>query len=524
VIRVALTSTLKKLADRREFPDRGTPQRRWGQLLKERPDIRRRIDALRSSGALAPLASVGRVAGGVVTRANAFFVVREVPFPEIPERFNITARDLERVAVIEDGLQTLHRVERTCVRPIIKGPESLRGPTGVAVTDRRLFDCGHRSKEDLRIERANGALAYLKRGETVSYNVSEDSLKGGIPAERSNVKNRKPYWYSLHSPSTSTARIVVPEHFDERFPATLLAIGDDAVVLDKLFTITPPGPDAARLTLAALYSTLSWYQYEVRGRTQLGEGVLELKRADWDGLLVADPHRLAPEGREDVLAAFEPLEGAEAASVDEMLADPQHLALDVAYLRAIGVDDPEELRVELERELRAGMAERKERAASVAEAKASRATVKRVSTNVDAYASRVAAGMEPFPDPRTFAPAGAAETMILVSGPVDGELRIGEDLLTQGQVFAGDRPVAAAGDLLAAQFVRHVLLHDPELHAVSIPTEAAKLTATMAHWDSAVATWRAQFDTVAKRVTGAINEDRMRDQVRQRALALLHAR
>lgn len=521
---MSLSATLKRLGDARAFPDRGRPQRRWGQLLKERPDVRARLDQLAAATGVLPLRDVGTVAGGVVTRANAYFVVREIPFEEIPQRFAITKRDFERVAVIEDGLKTLHRVERSCLRATIKGPESLVGPTMAATTDQRLFDCQNRSKEDLRELRANGALAYLKRGETVPYNVSDDTLKGGIPAQRSNIRNRKPYWYSLHSPSSKIARIVVPEHFDERFPATLLDVGEDAVVLDKLFTVTPSNREVALLTLAALYSTLSWYQFEMRGRTQLGEGVLELKRADWDGLLIANPERLDDDQRKAILDAFEPLRTRKTVNVDEMLAEPDHIDLDIAYLTALGIADPDDFRVELERELRSSMAERKERAASVAAAKASKATVKRVSTNVDAYASRIAANVEPFPDPRNFVPQGSRAELILVSGPVEGELSIGEDLLTQGDVFAGDHRVASAGDLVAAQFVRQVLLHDPDLTAVRVPSSDGALSMTMDAWEAAATKWRTEFDTIFKRTADAINDDRMKADVRHRALGLLHAR
>ena len=145
-----------------------------------------------------------------------------------------------------------------------------------------------------------------------------------------------------------------------------------------------------------------------------------------------------------------------------------------------------------------------------------------MSTNVDAYASRIAANCEPFPDPRDFVPAGESERLILISGPVDGDLRIGEDLLTQGDVLVGDVPVASAGDLLSAQFVHSVLLHDPELTTVPVPDDDRVLAKTMDEWDAASKKWRADFDAVQKRVAGAVADDRMKRQTRQRALALLH--
>jgi hypothetical protein len=159
----------------------GRVERRWGQVLREPADLREFLTEARAEGTLVPLADVAKVQGGVVTRANAYFLVRELAFEEIPTRFGITRGDLARVAVVMDGLETLHRIERPYIRPIVKGPEALLGPTEIAVSDKRLFDVQSLSKEQLRKKRANGALAYLRRGETVPYNVSEDRLKGGFP-------------------------------------------------------------------------------------------------------------------------------------------------------------------------------------------------------------------------------------------------------------------------------------------------------------------------------------------------------
>lgn len=202
---MSLPFELRKLGNKGVFPPLGRVERRWGQILRERADLRTFLEKAHDRGLLLPLADLATVQGGVVTRANAYFVVRELSFEEIPARFRISKRDFERVRVIEDGLGTLHRCEAEYLRPILKGPESLVGPAEIAQTDLRLFDLRDLSKKELRERHANGALEYLRRGETVDYNVSEDRLKGGIPAQRSNVRGRKPYWYSIHTPSTTSA-------------------------------------------------------------------------------------------------------------------------------------------------------------------------------------------------------------------------------------------------------------------------------------------------------------------------------
>lgn len=518
---MSLSTTLRKLHTPAAYP-KGRVAQRWGQILRQPADVAMLMAERQKAGALVALADVAKIAGGAVSRANAYFLVREVPFEEIPQRFGLTSRDMQRIAVVEDGLQTLHRIERNCLSEVVKGPDALVSPVEVAETSLRLFHVAKRSKDDLRKDRANGALNYLKRGETVPYSVSEDSLKGGIPAQRSQVKNRKPYWYSISTPPTNRPRIVVPEHYDRRFPASLLDATHNGVVLDKLFAITPNVPEDAEIILAGIHSLSTLYQIEFRGRTNLGEGVLEMKRADWDGLVIPAPSALDVKQRELILEAFEPLEEREVGTIAEELGDPDRVLFDTVMLDAMGVADPEAARIVMEREFRAAIGERRERASSVSDAKASSATVKRVATNVDAYASRIAASMEPYPDPRSYVPAGT-ELLVLISGPVEGEITIGEDLLTMGDVFAGEQRIASAGDLQRAQLVRSVLLHDPELTVVGVPADEVNLTEALDAWRKAAVEWRKIFDAQVKKTAGALGDARVKDQVRERALALLHA-
>ncbi len=491
--------------------------------LREDPDLRQFMLAARENGLLVPLRRLARVKSGVVPRANAFFLVRELPFEEVPERFQVTKRDYQRLAVVEDGIKTRHKIERLCLRPTLKGPEALLGPVSTAMTEERLFDCRDRSKEDLRKLHANGALAYLKRGETVDYRVSEDRLKGGIPAQRAQVKGRKPYWYSLYSPAEKLTRLAVPEHFDRRFIASLIPAEQDAVVIDTLYSVEPYEDIHPEFLLATLNSLLTWYQLEMRGRTQHGEGVLKVKIADWNGVLVLDPRALGKSDVPSLLASFDPLRNRPMATVDDELVDPERVHFDENYLSLCRARDPASLRQEIERALRAAMSERHERARSVDEAKAVKSASKKVTASVDAFASRIAATMEPYPDPRQFTGTAKEDDVILVSTPWDGTLSVGEDLLSQGQVFAGSQVIANAGDILAAQYVRAVLLHDPEDTTVTVP-RGKQLINTMNKWEAECKRWLRRFEETSSKTLVAVADERTKNQIRERALLLLHAR
>jgi hypothetical protein len=457
----------------------------------------------------------------VVTRANAYFIVRELPFDSIPTRFNITRRDLRHIAVVMDGKEAVFRIERGFLRPVIKGPESLLSPIEHEGTDERLFAV-EASKEELRDHGSTGALAYLRRGETVAYAVSEDSLKGGIPAERSQIKNRRPYWYSLSVPDSDGVRIVVPEHLDKRYIATLLKETDQSVVIDKLYVLNPVDPRFGEFIHASLNSLLTWYQLELRGRTQLGEGVLEVKVPDWNGVLVLNPAQVDARRRRRLLEAYSPLAGERITDSLEGVGELTRSQFDQLYLSFTGSADAAADRLMLERELRTAVAERHDRRASVADAKIDRRRAVSPNASTDAHAARIAAAVEPFPDPRESVPDGTPSWPVAITGQIAGTVTIGTELFDQGNVYSSGRCIAHAGDIQGAQFLQTVLLRDPELTAVDIPMDPA-LTQLMLQWREKVIGWRARFDAVAEPVVRQVLDERLRATIRRRALSLLHA-
>ena len=364
------------------------------------------------------MGSLGRLHSGVVTRANAYFIVRELPFDQIPIRMRVTRADMKRIAVVVDGLDYICKIEREFLKPILKGPDSLESAFSVKRSQLRLFDV-RLSKEELTAKSATGALAYLKRGETVSYRNSADSLKGGIPAKRSQVRNRRPYWYSLQGEdATATVRIVLPEHHDRRYVFTLVDAKDSSVVIDTLYSFASADESEAPFIHAGLNSLLAWYEVELRGRSQHGEGVLKVKLPDYRGIMLANPATVTAKQKAVVMVAFSQLSGtASGPSLDE-LGSPERLAFDLAYLRACGFAKPEEALILLEQELRALAGERIERKLSVSEAKISRRKATNVAASVDAYAARIVTMIQPYPDLTSSARKAASG-----SSPTAGQAR-----------------------------------------------------------------------------------------------------
>lgn len=513
-------NSLNRLADNGLFPA-GNVTVRWGQLMREAGPLAAEMQQLLNDAHLRPLGELGTIHSGVVTRANGFFIVSEVPFDKIPKRLHVTRGDLQRIAVVEDGMGVVHKIERDHLKPVIKGPEQLESAFRIKESANQLFDV-RLDKDALNMAAHTGALAYLKRGETVEFKTSEDSLKGGIPAKRSQVKNRRPHWYSLQGIRSSRARIVVPEHIDRRYVFTLVPAANEGVVIDTLYVYEPSCEADAAFIHMGMNSLLSWYQIELRGRSQHGEGVLKVKLPDYRGVRILNPDTVSEGERAALLARFALLEKVATGPSLVELGEPMRDAFERAYLAACGFKDPEHTARRLEQELRALSGERVERKLSVANAKVSRRKTTNAAASIDAYAARLAASTPSYPNPIDFADLSGDVGAIVINGPVFGTISLGTGLFETGLVTVDGDIVAEAGTPLAAELVRAALIINPNLAAIHLPS-GKDLEKAHKKWSKAVQLWQEAFDAELDRIASAIHDPRTRDAVRSAALKTLHA-
>jgi hypothetical protein len=515
---VSLTNSLDRLVTPNAYPG-GNVAIRWGQLIRASPILSDEEERLAKAETIIRFGGLGTIRGGIVTRANAYFIVREIPFDQIPTRMGVTRNDLKRIAVVADGLDHLTKIEREFLKPIIKGPESLESAFAIKRSDLRLFDVKG-DKKALEKKHANGAIAYLRRGETVNYKTSDDDLKGGIPAKRSQVKNRKPFWYSLQGEQNPGVRIVFPEHIDRRYVFTLVDKDDKSAVIDKLFLFEPE--DHAQLIHVALNSLYTWYQVELRGRSQMGEGVLELKIPDYAGLHILNPSEVNAKDRKEILQAFAELEKPGSAPSLAELGTAERHDFDLVYLKACGFKKPDAILLRLEQSLRALAGERSERRLSVADAKISRRKITNVAASIDAYVARIAASIEPHPDPRNFVEEAAKTEAVPIAAEVEGPIEVGVELFNQGEVIANGTTVARANSILAAQFVRGVLQVQPDLSQIEVPV-ADSIEKVITDWTRESRKWQKKFKAACDKGLVGLDDTRTRTAIEQRALRLLHA-
>ena len=144
-----------------------------------------------------------------------------------------------------------------------------------------------------------------------------------------------------------------------------------------------------------------------------------------------------------------------------------------------------------------------------------------VAASVDAYAARIVASMQAFPDPRTFLNADDEFIDIAITGPVDGPLAVGSELFDIGEVTAGGKCIARAGNVTAAHIVRAVLLIDPDVSIVKLP-KGQRLQRMQREWQAAINRWRGEFAKVIEQVLAGVSDPRTRQAVGTKALALMH--
>ncbi len=258
---------------------------RWGNLLRA-PAVTLR----RPSSALVPLGRWAAVQRGFTTGANDFFYL-----------------DPARVA--------RWAIEPEFRRPLLK---SLRGVSALRLS---AADCGHDLLAVAAAARLDGtgAAAYLAWGEAQGID------------RRGTCAGRRP-WYAL--PDQPPGDLLLPKGIWQRHFAPLatpLAV-DQQLYRLRLAEGVLPGAAAALLNSA-------WFalQCELRGRVNLGEGVLWLATYELAALPLPDPRALDAERARALADAFDRLAARPVVATADDLDHPDRRALDELVFDLVGL-------------------------------------------------------------------------------------------------------------------------------------------------------------------------------------------
>jgi type I restriction enzyme M protein len=279
---------------------------KWGPILRA-PEI---YFHLRTEGKFCLLKEIALPKRGGVTRINEFFY-------------------LDRETVKKFG------IEPEYLLPLIKSPKDSKhieiDPTELPL---QVFVCREK-KVDLKRRNCKGALAYIEWGEKQVYALGNDQ---GLPWPQGTwVKNREPGWYALPDSETNPSQIFFSKAQDDthfhRFSRKPL-IPDQ-----RLYYLAPAEGINPIVVSAILNSSICALATELAGPVTMGDGVLELRVEDArDYLLVPDIRKSTAAEKKAIADAFEKVCQREISDVFEETKEKDRQALDVAVLRAIGLD------------------------------------------------------------------------------------------------------------------------------------------------------------------------------------------
>ena len=294
-------------------PKKGRPAARyesnkWGGKYLRAPDIYWRI-LERAGDRLVPLGEIAEVRRGFTTGANDFFYVRVLGVKD----------GIARV-VAGDGSE--HEIEAQCVRcsALTKTREVIRPtPSHAEITHRIVF----------LPEKLTGlpkARQYVRWGE-------------GAPRryhERPTCASR-PRWYRLEE--RPHPDLVMPIGRKRR---CVVGIAPKSQVGDNLVDVMLQERAHFHEVAASAYGTFAVIFWEAMGRANFGQGLLKTQTYEIEML----PVLIRPQGKAGtggrLRAAVDSIRSRAALMLYDDVRQPDRVALDDAFLEAIGFDDPAE--------------------------------------------------------------------------------------------------------------------------------------------------------------------------------------
>jgi len=231
---------------------------KWGKYIRA-PDILFKVLA---KGSLIPLKMIAKVGRGLRTGSNDFFYLDEDE-----------ARKLGIIGY---------------VRPLVKSPkDSNYVLLSKAKLKYRVFTVNI-PLEDLR---GTKAYDYIRLGE-----------RKGVPEKR----GKREKWWSLDEECIDPD-ILVPVQLWETHKIFYKDINERIFFDQQLSGIKVNSPTLTKVVSAFLISTLGSLLLETTGRSQLGEGSLQLASTDLKSLPILDPSTLDESKREKIIRAFDEL-------------------------------------------------------------------------------------------------------------------------------------------------------------------------------------------------------------------------
>lgn len=248
---------------------------KWGKYLRAPEIFFKVLD--KGKGKLAPLRKVARINAGCYTGINEFFYIEKNPN-------------------LKEG------IEEEFLTPIIRNTRQINSiAINTKAIDTHVFVCQW-DKNKLKKQRNDGALAYINWGERQTTRERQKRKEGVRYPNVETVKSNKPGWWSIPERNITPTELFMIYVINKRF---IVALADKPITSDRCFhRISPNIKEHKELLGAILNSTLTIFNIEVYGRSNLGLGALKFETSDAKRILTLNPNVISEKKKNKILLAF----------------------------------------------------------------------------------------------------------------------------------------------------------------------------------------------------------------------------
>ncbi len=260
----------------------------------------------------------GTIHRGFTTGANAFFYVSAV-------------KCQGHLWTVRNGFNKVFKIEKKYVYPIIKSPNDISSlnldeiefTQFILLFPARLPVDSWASKY---VQWGERAYARIKKGTKIGHKIK------GIHSLKT-FQHRED-WYSLSS--WGKTHFVIPKAPWQRH---FVAYGPMGVLVDqRLYGLYDVDPRVDfELLVAAMNCSLTFLSFEINGRTNLGQGVLDLAASDISRSFIIDPDSLNNERKRDLRIASHALREKPLGSIAEELEGVHRKTIDTILMEHIGL-------------------------------------------------------------------------------------------------------------------------------------------------------------------------------------------
>lgn len=228
--------------------------------------------------------------------------VPEIYF-KIYKKGNIFTK-LEKIATVKPGCYTgindffyierrpefQSKIEKEFLVPIIRNTKQVKSTfIDSSELDTFVFAC-NKTKSELKKLKKDNALRYIEWG-SKEVTRQRQKVDAGLPwPDVESVKNRKTGWWSLPQREIVKANLFMIYVINDRFVVTCT---DKPIASDRCFHRILPNADYdPELLTAILNSTITIFNIEIYGRSNLGLGALKFETMDAKQINVIDPVKI----------------------------------------------------------------------------------------------------------------------------------------------------------------------------------------------------------------------------------------